>query len=232
MAPDYASIRVTLKTPAAIGKSGHAPVLDSLLLHRLMLIEPDLKWAMAAMPLARIERAGTGVFACGGGINPSPSSRYEVKPVYRKLMSDRRLLELANPGAPAVAAKEISSLCGGQLMVSTSSSYSTMWATRLDFRFVGDVDQIMRLMVLDLCLGPGQSVGMGEIERVDVLDAPTDADDAWLLTDPRGRLSRPIPMALGPIIDTKQAWPGMVRVLPPYWMGASVPGYSPIHAAY
>jgi len=226
---EYAVIRVMLKTPLALGKTGVRPVLDSLLFQRLMLLyDADGDRARADMPLARLD----GIWAGGGGFDPNINRFVQRRPVYRKLMNDT-LMDMAEDHLGLTRDRYVYKLTNlmGFYQPITSNQYIVSDALSVDFRMLGDPTAVIRLLEIEPYLGPGHSCGFGEIAQVSV--APAGARDiAWLLTDPGRRLTRPIPDALAPHIDTTLAWQDQVRIEAPYWMGDFTSGWRPRSVDY
>lgn len=234
----YAVVRVTLRTPIALGKdSDTLPVLDSLLLHRCCLMTGgDIEAGRQNMPLDRLTIGGveSAVWACGGAyFNRAVHGRFvEQRPVYRKFTNDRDLCELAcrhiatvEPGTWPNRLQNAT----GAYTDATASRYPVVHAGEVAFRMRGDPDAVVNLLAMEPYLGPGHSVGFGEIGDVS-FEEEADADDAWLLVDGAGRLTRPIPAELAMSLSTEVqgAWEDVVRVQAPYWTGSRVQGLRPI----
>jgi len=221
---EYAVIHVTLKTPLAIGKTGARPVLDSLLLQRLMLLhDADMGQARASMPLARLD----DIWACGGGYDPWLGRFVQRRPIFRKFMTPA-LMDIAEAHNGVTRDRfpyRLTTLLGSY-QSATSNQYMVSDAMRVDFRMLGDPAAVVRLLTVEPYLGPGQSCGFGEIAQV-AMEPAGPHDRTWLLTDPGQRLTRPIPEALASHIDTALAWQDQVRVEAPYWKGNFRPGWRP-----
>lgn len=194
---EFATLRVHLRTPASLGQAGRGgfyPVLDSLLLHRLVrLLDLPPEEAMQHMPLARHDSA---VWACGGGFDPLSKLRQaswpQGYPAFRRLV-DREVFSLACE-SPDEVVSGVNRMFG-QATLATSYTYLLHRDTlRLDFRFWGDARQVLRLMQIEPFLASGHSVGLGEIGQIDIESAPDDASWTWLFTGPDGRLTRPLPV--------------------------------------
>ncbi|OIQ71079.1 hypothetical protein GALL_473050 [mine drainage metagenome] len=228
-----ATLRVTFRTPVAIGHTGQFPVLDSILLHRLALLhDGDIDAARRQMPL---DRLGCGMWACGGGYDPSlivqASPPVEIKKVYRRFVGDRDLMSLAHEhvGVPIERFPHAMTPMFGMYKPATESTYSTTHAMELEFRFRGDPDRVQRVMNLEPFLGPGHSVGMGEIGDMVIVDMG-DMPDSWLVQDLHCRLTRPIPQNLPVELAVGSAWRDAVRIEAPYWQGPTMAGLRPRHA--
>lgn len=194
---DYGVVKVRFLTPVSVSAVGHYPVLDSVLMQRLCLLsDGNVDKARAQMPLARRE---SGFWMCGGGFRPTQDVNVCHQPykVYRKLV-EREVISLSGL-SPAGLDSAVTRFFG-QRQIATESVYRrSVNALTLHWRFLGDIDRIAALLDPDLepYIGPGHSVGLGQIEQVAVdLANPADDDLKWLVTDPRGRLTRPIPVAL------------------------------------
>jgi hypothetical protein len=201
---EFAVLQVALRTPMAIGRTGSAPVLDSLLLHRLTLMcNGDVDQAEASMPLARVlhPASDTAFWACGGcyvsrnrpPAGSAPAAEGEAI-FYRKLarcpdliwsietMRGVRMGE-QDPDEPhnklGLNMDGVTQKMCGQLQEATQSTFTLVNGVRVDFRFYGDVDQVKRLMEVESFLGPGNASGLGEIQSVRVVDtdAIVSADD-------------------------------------------------------
>lgn len=226
---EYATVHVALKTPLALGKTGSRSLLDSLLLQRLMLLH-DADWdrALADMPLAHRE----GIWMGGGGFDPGAGRFVQRRPIYRQLLSDH-VMDMAEEhlGLTLKMYMRAAGSLMGSSNLATSSQYMVNDVSRLDFRMMGDPGAVVQLLSIEPYLGPGQSCGFGEIDHVSVtLAGPQNM--GWLLTDPGGRLTRPIPEDLAAHIDTALAWRDQVRIEPPYWMGDAIAGWRPRPVEY
>ncbi|OFC46092.1 hypothetical protein BAE30_13765 [Acidithiobacillus caldus] len=217
-------LRVSCKTPVALGREGFYACLDSVLLHRLCLLtQGDVEAARKMMPL---ERDGT-IWRCGGGYDPNDRLlRTKTFPrpykVYRRLSNDRNLAELAD--LDPMALQSGVNRCFGQETVATEYRYSVRPQTmQLAFRFSStDPETVLRIMRLEPFLGPGHSVGLGEIDNLEIT-AGTENDPSWVYIDPLGRLTRPVPG------DWKgfDGLPGLTALEPPYWSEPKVPAIVP-----
>lgn len=226
---EYATVHVALKTPLALGKIGSRSVLDAPLFQRLMLLyDADWDRALADMPLARRE----GIWMGGGGFDPNVGRFVQRQPVYRRLMGDH-VLDMVEEHLGLTGDRTVYAMTAlmGFYQPLTGSQYMVSGALSVDFRMLGDPGAVKRLLEIEPYLGPGQSCGFGEIDHVSV--TPEGARDmSWLLTDPGGRLTRPIPEDLAAHIDTALAWRDQVRVEPPYWMGDFIAGWRPRPVEY
>ena len=226
---EYAIIRVALKTPLALGKTGDRSILDALLFQRLMLLyDADWDRALADMPLARRD----GIWVGGGGYDPNVGRFVQRRPVYRRLLSDL-LMDMAEEHLGLMREDYVrdSTALMGFYQPLTGSQYMVSGALNVAFRMLGDPDAVKRLLEIEPYLGPGQSCGFGEIEHVSITLVGTQ-DMHWLLTDPGGRLTRPIPDVLASHIDTAFAWRDQVHIAPPYWMGDVTEGWRPRPVEY
>ena len=224
-----ATIHVFLRTPLVLGKIGNRSVLDALLFHRLMLIHnADAERARADMPLDRLD---AGLWACGGGYDPYRARSVTHRLIFRRFLATTgsdvsRLLEEHNGLSPQEIPKALSRAFG-MFMSAMSSGYPVSQALQVDFRMQGNVEQVLRLLQMEPFLGPGQSCGYGEIDSVSADWEDETHDVSWLLTDPDGCLTRPIPDALSAHIDTTLAWPSRVAIEAPYWQSPTQPGWRP-----
>lgn len=235
----YAIVRVTLLTPLALGKDGDSlPVLDSILLHRCCLMTSgDVDAGRRLLPLDRftLGDAESAVWACGGAyFNRAVDGRLvEHRYVYQKFTDDRGLRELAYENMkgvkPGTWPNRLTNVMGRSYLAAGESRYSVVHATEVSFRMRGDPEAVVNLLSLEPYLGPGHSVGFGEIGDVSY-EEHVGCDDAWLLVDDADRLTRPIPAELATSMGVKitAAWEDAVRVQAPYWMGPRVRGFRPV----
>lgn len=213
-AMDYAIAKITLRTPISVGKTGNYPALDSVLMQRLgLLFAGDVALARQHMPLARHD---AGVWLCGGGYDPAaqPSRTVRSYKVYRRLANDRSLRERMNC-APQDFSRQINALFGQETVATEWTYGANRNLAALHFRFQGDIEQVERLLRLEPFIGPGHSVGLGEIDSITV--EPAEGDLRWVMLDPRGRLTRPLPMDLGRNLEIETGLSEFTAVEAPYW---------------
>lgn len=226
---EYATVHVAFKTPPALGKTGDRTILDAALFQRLMLLhDADAERALADMPLARRE----GIWMGGGGFDPNVGRFVQRRPIYRRLMS-AQILDMVEDHLGLPQDRTVYAITGlvGFYQPLTGSQYMVSGMLSMEFRMLGNPSAVKRLLEIEPYLGPGQSCGFGEIDHVSI--TPAGARDIhWLLTDPGGRLTRPIPDALAHHIDTSFAWRDQVHVAPPYWMGDVTDGWRPRPVEY
>lgn len=217
-------LKVRCKTPIAMGKAGFYSGLDAVLLHRLCLwTGGDIDAARERMPL---ERDGE-LWACGGGYNPQDAlflSRTAPKrmPAFRLFLRDGGFREMA--ALPPDDLQTQINAFFGQETEATGDAYAVVRNAReLHFRFRStDPEQVLYLLRVEPFLGPGHSVGWGEIERVD-LEEKGETDALWVYTDPLNRLTRPVPMDWTGV-DGQESLSALEA---PYWSMSKVPARVP-----
>ncbi|OBS08966.1 hypothetical protein [Acidihalobacter prosperus] len=229
-----AILRVTLKTPVAIGRNGLSlSVLDALVFDRLVLMHGgDEDAAMKDMALV-LDRIDDHVWACGGGYynRGLHGSLPWRRLVFRKMTADRHLQSMAEDLCGITPERwpyEVSNLFGQQVLA-MQFTQRFVNTPEILFRMRGNPEAIARLLQVRDYLGPGHAIGFGQIESVE-WDIVENVDDAWLLLDPDGRLTRPIPAALQPLLDASKTAlvSEPVRCNPPYWRGNTEPGFRPV----
>lgn len=220
---DYGIAKIVLRTPVSVGKTGNFPVLDSVLMHRLgLLFSGDVGLARQHMPLARHEDS---LWLCGGGYDPGslPGGSVQSYKVYRRLANDATLS--ARMGCPPREIYSQITRMFGQETVATEWAYDiSPLASEMHFRFQGDIERVERLLRLEPFIGPGHSVGLGEIDSITV--EPADGDLLWVMTDPRGRLTRPLPMDFGRSLEIETGLSEVTAVEAPYWSAQTARVYA------
>lgn len=180
-------LKIRFRTPIAVGKTGHFSVLDSILLQRLCLFtQGDTDKARALLPLERGDR----LWMCGGGIDPQdrlfqkrmPSQSYKV---YRRLMTQQTDV------SPRELHKHVTRRMG-QETFAEEWTYLRRPTQELHFRFLGDERRVLQLIEMEPFIGPGHSVGLGEIDHVWIETAAIEHPYGCFLDD-RGLLTRPVP---------------------------------------
>lgn len=223
-------LRCNLKTPMAVGKTARLSVLDALLFQRLMAWHGDDSAVDSDLPLPMDECLG--VWKCGGGY-AEVSERLAQRPVYKKTIGDARFLEMGS-AAREESVIEFGKWLGQRFGYSDPAgwSYPHLYAQEVLFRFVGTDEQAERVAWLmdpdrGLCIGPGHSVGMGELSDVVVEPQGIDLDEEplWPYLDGQNRLTRPLPD--GVTLPAGAARPDWVILRPPYWSGTEVRGWRP-----
>lgn len=216
-------LKVWLKTPVSLGRLYFYPPLDSVLLHRLVLLHRgDVGLARQSMP---VERDGP-LWRCGGGYDPG-DFRFCTKAlprpykVYRRLANDPNLADMAGLSFKVLKGRITEYF--GQQTLATEYRYLTRDTLRLDFRFAAeDPELVLRILRLEPFLGPGHSVGLGEIDRMEIGAAQAD-EPGWVYRNPLGQLTRPVPRDWSDF----DGLPGVAAVEPPYWANPLVPAILP-----
>jgi hypothetical protein len=223
-------LRCSMKTSMAVGKTARLSVLDALLFQRLMAWHGDDVAVDRDLPLPWDQ--DLGLWRCGGGYAET-SERLSQRPVYKKTLGDASFLEMAST-ARGESVVDFGKWLGQRFGYSDPSGwmYPHLHAQEVLFRFVGTAEQAERVAWLmdpdqGMYIGPGHSVGMGEVAEVVVEPQGIDLADEplWPYLDHNNRLTRPLPAATAvPVGAARSDW---VILRPPYWSGTEVRGWRP-----